>query len=113
MGVSINTHIYVYNQLVHDIRELVSEEPDRMPEGRSLDEFLQKVLPKFGNRFDGYFVTIWNEYYEDYNPASELMQAVGLYFNLSDVWLGNYKTGVGGANAYEILTDVIGDEFDE
>lgn len=115
MGMSIDLHIYDYFDLVKDIREQVE---GKIPEGRSLDEFVEKILPKFGERTGDKYVTLWNEYYSDsgYNSGSELMRAVELYFGLDDVWLGGYDYG-GHANAHEVLDDLgiepIGDDEDE
>ena len=112
MGVAIDNHVYDYFYLVHEIQKLIDEEPDRIKEGRTLDEFVEKVMPEFGYRSGDKFIVLWNEYYEDYNSGTEFLRAVGLYFGFEDVWFDKYET-FGGANAYEVLAEVIGDDFDE
>jgi len=104
MGVSIDLHIYDYFDLVKSIQEVV-DGADEIPEGRTVNEFVEKVLPRFGIRAGDKFVTLWNEYYEDYNSGSELMRAVELYFGVEDVFLSNYTWGE-NANAHEVLDDL-------
>ena len=110
MGVSIDLHIYDYFDLIKEIKGLVDENGG-IPEGRSLDEFVEKVLPEFGVRAGDKYVTLWNEYYEDYNAGSELFRAVEKYFGLDDVFLGSYRTS-SGANADDVLSSVFGDRYD-
>ena len=102
MGVSISLHVYDYFELIKSIDLLINEEPDRIPEGRTLNEFVEKILPEFGIRAGDKYVTLWNEYYEDYNAGVELFRAVELYFGLDDVFLGGYNS-TGNANAEEVL----------
>lgn len=114
---SIDLHVYDYFDMIKDIQKQIDESPNDIPEGRSLNEFVEKVLPKFGYRLGGKFVTLWNEYYSDsgYNSGSELFRAVELYFGIDDVWLGGYDYGE-HANAREVLDSLdiepIGDEDD-
>lgn len=103
MGVSIDIHVYDYFNLVKDITRQAEE--GGIPEGRTINEFVEKILPEFGIRAGDKFLTLWNEYYEDYNAGSEMMRAARLYFGLEDCWLGNYGR-VGSANAYEVLEDL-------
>lgn len=114
MGVSIDMHIYDYFDLVKNITRQAEE--GGIPEGRSVNEFVEKVLPEFGFRAGDKYITLWNEYYEDYNSGSELMQAASLYFGLDDCWLGGYDYG-GSANAREVLSDLniepLGDDEDD
>ena len=100
MGISIDMHVYDYFNLVKQIKDAVG---GQIPEGRSLNEFVEKVLPEFGVRAGDKFVTLWNEYYEEYNGGYELFRAVRLYFGLKDEpYLGGYEWA-GNANAYEIF----------
>lgn len=112
MGVSINLHVYDYFDLIAEISKEV-EQSGGCPEGRSLNEFVERVLPHFGTRQADKFIVLWNEYYEDYNAGVELFRAVEMYFGLEDVFLSNYKIGESGANAGEILYDVFGDDFED
>ena len=104
MGVSIDLHVYDYFELVKAIQEVV-DGLDAVPEGRTVNEFVEKVLPEFGIRAGDKFVTLWNEYYEDYNAGSEMMRAVELYFGTEDVFLSGYDYGK-NANAHEVFSDL-------
>jgi hypothetical protein len=107
MGMSIDLHIYDYFDLIKEITELVEEEPDRVPEGHTINDFVERVMPKFGIRAGDKWVTLWNEYYSDsgYNSASEFFRAVELYFGLDDVFLSGYGYGEHN-NAEEVLDDL-------
>ena len=105
MGVSIDMHIYDYFELVKQIKAVVEENEDRIPEGRTVDEFVEKVLPEFGVRSADKFITLWNERTEDYNAGVELFRAVELYFNVEDVFLDGYGY-FSGANASEVLEEL-------
>jgi hypothetical protein len=115
MGVSIDLHIYDYFDLVRAIGE-EAQKAAAISNDRSLNDFVERVLPKFGVRTGDKFVTLWNEYYEDYNSGSELFRAVELYFGVDDVFLSGYDYGE-HANAREVLEelgiDPIGDDEDE
>lgn len=117
MGVSIDMHIYDYFDLVKEITAEV-EKNGGAPEGRSVNEFVEKVLPEFGFRAGDKYITLWNEYYSDsgYNSASELFRAVELYFGLDDIFLSGYDYGR-HANAREVLDELniepIGDDEED
>lgn len=115
MGMSIDLHVYDYFDLVNDIAKVAG---DDIPEGRSLNDFVERVLPRFGYRFGDKYVTLWNEYYSDsgYNSASELFRAVEMYFGVEDVFLSGYDYGE-HVNAREVLDDLgiepIGDDEED
>lgn len=100
MGISIDVHVYDYEQLVNDIRE--KAEGVEIPEGRSVEFFVQNILPEFGLVCGDKFVTLWNDYYEYYNSGAELMNAVELYFGVKDSFLGKYHI-LPHTNAQEVL----------
>ena len=104
MGMSIDIHVYDYFDLVKNITQRVG---DSIPEGRSVNDFVERVLPEFGFRAGDKYITLWNEYWSDsgYNSASELFRAVELYFGIDDVFLSNYDYG-GNANAEEVLEEL-------
>ena len=106
MGMSIDLHIYDYFALIEEIDKLVQANGGA-PEGRTLHEFVDKVLPHFGHRAGNKFIVLWNEYYSDsgYNSGSELFRAVEYYFDLDDIFLGGYEYG-GHANAYEVFDEL-------
>lgn len=119
MGVSIDLHVYDYFELIQAIRKEVAEKASAdIPADRSINDFVERVLPEFGIRAGDKYVTLWNEYYSDsgYNSASELFRAVELYFGLDDVFLSGY-TWAKHANAREVLEELdiepIGDDEDE
>lgn len=101
MGVSIDIHVYDYADLIKQITE-VSQQNEKLESDRTVTDFVERVLPEFGFRSEDKWVTLWNEYYEDYNSGSELFRAVELYFGVDDVYLGDY-TWHGNANAREVL----------
>ncbi len=102
MGVSIDLHVYVYSDLVGEL-EKIADKSD-VPEGHTVDDFVERVLPEFGMVTGDKYVTLWNEYYSDsgYNSASELFRAVEMYFNAEDVFLSGYGYGE-HANAEEVF----------
>lgn len=106
MGVSIDLHIYDYFALIQQIDDIVQAHGGA-PEGRTLHEFVDKVLPKFGHRAGTKYITLWNEYYSDsgYNSGQELFRAVEMYFDLDDIFLSGYDYG-GSANADEVFYDL-------
>lgn len=113
MGTSIEIHVYDYEELIDSIRSLVKD--IEILDGRSVEDFVVRVMPEFGRAYGGKWITLWNEYYEDYNAGCEFFRAVELYFGLEDVFLSGYEW-VGGANALEVLEGLdiepIGDDED-
>ena len=104
MGVSIDLHVYDYFALVQQIDDIVQAHGGA-PEGRTLHEFVDKVMPHFGIRAADKFITLWNEYYEDANSGYELFRAVAMYFDLDDVFLSGYEYVV-HANAREVFDEL-------
>ena len=102
MGISVDMHIYDYFGLVKQVKAVVEDNEERIPEGRTVDEFVEKVLPEFGVRSADKFITLWNECTEEYNAGVELFRAVELYFNVKNVFLGGYDY-FSGVNASEVL----------
>lgn len=104
MGMSINLESYDLNRLIKEIEKV--EERAGRPD-RTTEYFVVNILPEFGNvsytaQAEPVFITMWNEYYEDYNPASQMMRAVDLYFGVYDTYFG-FSVDTYGANAYEVL----------
>lgn len=119
MGMSIDLHVYDYFELVKDIRREVAEKASsHLPPDRSVNDFVERVLPEFGIATGNKYVVLWNEYYSDsgYNSGSELFRAVELYFGIDDVFLSGYDYAP-HANANEVLEGLgikpIGDDEDE
>lgn len=102
MGMSIDLHSYDYAALCTEISDIADMANTK---DRTAQEFIDRVLPNFGVLAGEKFITLWNEYYDDYNSGSELMRAVDLYFGIEDIFLGGYSY-VPHANAYEVLEEL-------
>lgn len=132
MGVSINLHVYQRDRLVADILKFVKDEGGIREGALIPHDFLEKVGPEFGILTDKQFLVVWNEYYEDYNPCSNFLQAVDQYYfpgrdedatppeeytkatgreYYNTFWSSAYDTESEGANASEILGELFPDEF--
>jgi hypothetical protein len=113
MGVSINAHVYDQAALVDEINSFVNNHGG-IREGALLpDEWLEKVGNEYGLLIDGKFIVVWNEYHEDYNPATTFLGDVVKYYfpetdeDDYDFWSSNYTTIDGG------VEDVLGSVFEE
>lgn len=114
MGCSINLHVYPVASLLKDIEEFVEESGGRREGALPPREFFSKVADQFGEVADGKFYVVWNEYYEDYNPAINFLKIIQEYYfpnQDTDFWADDYETISEGANAHEILSDLFEDEF--
>jgi hypothetical protein len=112
MGVSISVHEFDYDSLCNQFSEWVSDHGG-FPEGRSLAEFEDKILPAFGTRYGDKFLMLWNEYYEDYNAAIEFLIACSKYIGHDEEdtpWF-DYERVCPGANADEVLSEILGDNY--
>ena len=99
MGVSIDIHSYNYAALCTKISDIAAMANTK---DRTAEYFVDFILPEFGVVAGDRYLTLWNEYYDEYNSGSELMRAVDLYFGVEDTYLSGYDY-IGGANAYEVL----------
>lgn len=116
MGVSIDAHVYDQAKLVDEINSFVNNHGG-VREGALLpDEWLEKVGNEYGLLIGGKFIVVWNEYYEEYNPASTFLNDVVKYYfphNVRnedydyDFWAASYSTIDGG------VEDVLGSLFPE
>lgn len=81
MGVSIHGTILDLQKLADTLRERLSE---TAADTKFLEpsQFLATVAPFFGHVEGNTFYTIWNEYYDDYNPASNFMEIIERYYGL-------------------------------
>jgi hypothetical protein len=120
MGVSIHGSAYVLADVVDQIDKYVKENGGYRDNALSAYDFLHKVAPEFGAIIDSHFVTVYNEYYEDYNPAYEFTKAVSTYYfpyvDIDEDFdksfdLKNSIYFSGGASADEVLDDLFEDEF--
>lgn len=133
MGVSINLRVYPLASLVDEIDKFVLEEGGYREGALSPTEFLIKVGDEFGRLTSDEFMVVWNEYYENYNPASNFLTAVDDYYfperrdreegegvpesykngqgYYDTFWTNKYTTYSEGANAADVLEGVFEDEF--
>lgn len=125
MGVSINLHVYKVDQLLNDIEEYLEHEGGRRPDSLPPRQWFMKVAESFGALENGKFFVVYNEYYEDYNPCSNFLQAVDKYYfptrsedeppeedgYWETFWSDSYETCSGGVNYLEALEILFEDEF--
>jgi hypothetical protein len=120
MGVNIHGKAYNVDDLVVEIHKFVEENGGYREGALAAGEFFYEIADDFGVVLDDWFVTVYNEYYEDYNPSHEFNKAVTTYYfpdrreDIQDGELEFYPDGkrfVGGANAGEILETHFEDEF--
>lgn len=108
MGVSIDTHTWTREGFRQALYDCLGGEPG--PDLMSINEFIEKVTPHFGTWYGDTYVCIWNEYYEECNPATQLLSFIRRYYNVEDAWLNGYDYGVSGASAGEVLEELFPDE---
>lgn len=130
MGVSINLHVYQVPPLVREIDKFVMEEGGYREGALSPHKFLSAVGDEFGRLTTDEFLVVWNEYYDNYNPAYNFIKAVDDYYfperkeqdevpesykngqgYYDTFWGGDYEIYSEGANADEILEAVFPEEF--
>lgn len=116
MGVSINLHVYDVPLLLADMDKYVADNGGLREGALPPRQFFDKIAEYFGPVVDGKFYVIWNEYYEEYNPASNFLSIVDRYYFPEDeddwdFWSSAYSTESEGVSAKEVLSDVFEDEF--
>lgn len=120
MGVSIHGDGYLVDQVVKDIDAFVQNHGGYRDGALRPREWFNKVAGSFGLVLDKWFLTVYNEYYEDYNPERQFVKAVEQYYfpnydEETNEWLDFDLTSRiyfgGGANASEILADKFDNEF--
>lgn len=104
MGMTISLGVFNLDKLIEDIEKI--EEQAGNPD-RTAEFFIDNILPEFGiisytARTEPVFITLWNEYYEDYNPAAQMMRAIDLYFGVYDTYIES-SSPIDGVNAYEVI----------
>jgi hypothetical protein len=126
MGVSIHGDAYRIIDLLEYMEAWVAKNGGYRDDALKVEDFLYKVADDFGVVLDDWFVTVYNEYYEDYNPESNFFSAVQTYYFPEVDWdeydygdehqefwpNGNFRKYFGGgANSSEILEAHFEDEF--
>lgn len=124
MGVSIDLQVYTVSSLLDEIEKHVEESGGRREGALPPREWFTKVAEHFGVVDCGKFYVVWNDYYEDYNPANNFLQCVDDYYfpgheemdnTGNGYWNGFfpscYRTESEGANSLEVLGDVFPEEF--
>lgn len=102
MGVSINAHVYDVKELVQNIEHTKTKATDLTP-----GQFLEKVAPEYGAILGDKFVVIWNDYFDEYNPAVKFLNIVGRYFGIEDFWSSSYDR-IEGAVEDESIYEQLG-----
>lgn len=114
MGVSIHGSAYDVASLLNEIEAWVGDlPPGKIP----VREFVRALLPHFGLVENGKFYTVWNEYYEEYNPAYEFGKAIAVYYRgvedeYDEFYSSSYQMYSSGANAVEVLEEILGEEYE-
>lgn len=117
MGILINGEKFSVSDLVNDLEARIGEPAGKL----APKELLDKVMPAFGVVHEGYFFTVWNEYYEEGNPAWEFTKLVALYYGLVDTcgdrsWSPEYESYSYGSNAYDVAESLgieLGEEYED
>lgn len=123
MGVGIHGDAYKILDLLVYMENWVNQNGGYRDNSLNVEDFLYKVADDFGAILGDWFVTVYNEYYDDYNPEFNFYCAVQKYYfpevdwdgfdsrdEHSDFWPDSKYFG-GGANSSEILESHFEDEF--
>lgn len=114
MGVSINTHVYRVDRLLRSVEEFISENGGYREGALPAREFFMKVYNEFGAVDDNKFYVLWNEYYDEYSPASNFLIIIQEYYfpgQDTEFWSDDYDTLPGGVSYSEVLSELFEDEF--
>lgn len=121
MGVSIHGSAYPLQSLLDQMDDFVIRNGGYRENALSPEGFLRTVVDDFGILLDDHFVTVCNEYYEDYNPEYNFTAAVQRYYFPEKDWdecdYGDEfypkddKYFGGGGNAEEVLSEKFESEF--
>jgi hypothetical protein len=107
MGVSIDMHVFKVIDLIADIEKQLDKEKIEIPEDKlGPEELLELIMPKFGMVIGDKFYILWNEYYEEYNSASEILTFIRRYYQLEDFWSSSYKFARVNNNADEVADEL-------
>jgi hypothetical protein len=119
MGVSIHGSAYSVDYLVVEINKFVVENGGYREGALDPRSLIHIIGPEFGLILGDKFITVQNEYYEDYNPDYEFTVAIREYYfphydrendNL-ELSFEQYIYFGGGASADEVLDNIFPDEF--
>lgn len=102
MSHNVALHVYEYGTLIKGIVDVVGDAP--IPQGRSMYEFVNTVLPKFGIIAGTKFITLWNGR-SVRNSALSLHMAVDMYFGIEDTFLSQYDI-VDDVSAEEVFGEL-------
>ena len=108
MGTNICLHVYDVSAVLEHMQEFIRVN-NLDTEGKDKPgTFFFKTVRHFGVVHDGLFYVVWNEYYDEYNPASEWLGMVKTYYGYkwtpeSKEFWPPYSTYSDGANALEVL----------
>jgi hypothetical protein len=119
MGVSIHGSAYSIDHLVVEINKFVTDNGGYREGALDPRSLIVIIGSKFGLILEDKFITVYNEYYEDYNPDYEFSAAIKEYYfpnhdsedDSLELYFDEYIYFGGGANAGEVLGDIFEDEF--
>lgn len=120
MGVSIHGYAYLLEDLNKQVDEWLGKHGGVREGAEPFSVFFENIAGEFGIILGEHFVTVYNEYYEGYNPDYEFQKAIERYYFPGKDWdevhyrdtldfAGKYFGG--GASAGDVLESLYEDEF--
>lgn len=107
MGISINGVKYNLKDLAGYVSLNHKDKVDKTVQAGGLNpkQLLDLAASEFGLVENGNLYTVWNEYYEGYGPASELLVLIGRYYDIDGfyTWGTNFAYGT---NADEVAEEL-------
>lgn len=100
MGVNIDAHVHDIEILLEDI------ESQRTKGDLPARDFLEKVYKTYGSIYGDKFISLCNEYYDEYNPVYKFYTLVEKYFGIEDYYAKQYDVIRGGADDYELYEEL-------
>jgi hypothetical protein len=116
MSTDVDFHLQNVALLLGEIQEQAVKKNVSLEGKMTFEEFVDKVLPKFGVVHDGMLYTVSNEHASDYNPAWQLNDFIGRYYGLGYFYASSYKFGISHANADDVADELgieLADEEEE
>lgn len=105
MGISIDASVYAVADIKATVQRLATRNTDNHP----VNETLDSILPLFGAVVEKNFVIVYNEAWDDYNPAFEFENFLVRLYGVPDEerWGAHFPAKslhevTGGANADDV-----------
>jgi len=83
MSIDIAIHKIKYEKLIDC---LLRKYPNNIKSDTENVKFLEKILLSFGEKIGDYYIILYNEYFERYNPLSQLTKFLDKYYNLENTF---------------------------